>query len=238
MADHGLFAELPKGSISDIITKRITDALIQGDLKPGDQIPTEMEFSERLKVSRNAVREAIKGLVAFGVLEIRRSEGTFVVKEYNQKLLDPLLYGLILSDHSMMELLEFKLGIASSLLYLSILNASDEEIRGLRRYGEAFQAVMQESPVDVDRAYGASLDFNRYLSQITHNPMQERLGEIVDQIATFTRRKAIEVSIAQGIPNALPDNYLAEVTILERRDKSAIAVFMDKRLELWQKLLL
>ncbi len=238
MANQALFAELPKGSISEIITRRITDALLRGELKPGDKIPTEMEFSEKLKVSRNAVREAVKGLAAFGVLEVRRSEGTFVVKEYNQKLLDPLLYGLILSDHSIKELLEFKLGIAASLLYLAILNASEEEIRELRRRGEAFRAVMRENPVNIDQAYEASLTFNKYLSGMTHNCMQERLGEIVDQIATFTRRKAIEVSIERGMPEVLPDNYLEEVALLERREKESVAQFMDQRLKIWQNLLM
>lgn len=238
MLDNTLFAELPKGSISEIITKRITDALLCGELKPGDKIPTEMEFSEKLKVSRNAVREAIKGLVAFGVLEIRRAEGTFVASEYNQKLLDPLLYGLILSDHSMEELLEFKLGVAMSLLYLAILNASDTEVRELRRYGEIFRAVMNEPSADIDRCYQASLDFNRHLGRMTHNRMQERLGEIVAQMAAFTRRRAIQVSIERGTPDILPDNYLSEAALLERRDKAAVAAFMDERLKVWQKLLL
>ena len=86
MNDKMLFAELPKGSISEIIIQRITDALIRGELKPGDQIPIEVEFSEKLKVSRNAVREAVKGLVAFGVLEIKRLEGTFVTNKRLQGL--------------------------------------------------------------------------------------------------------------------------------------------------------
>ena len=38
-----LFEPLPKGSLSDAIIKRITDALISGELKPGDKIPTEEE---------------------------------------------------------------------------------------------------------------------------------------------------------------------------------------------------
>ena len=41
MENNSLFAELPKGSISEIIVQRITDALISGELKPGDKIPTE-----------------------------------------------------------------------------------------------------------------------------------------------------------------------------------------------------
>lgn len=238
MENNNLFAELPKGSISEILVKRITDALISGELKPGDKIPTEVEFSEKLGVSRNAVREALKVLVAFGVLEIRRSEGTFVVEEYNNKLLDPLLYGLILSEHSMEELLEVKIAVANSVLYLAILNASDEEIRKLRGYGLEFQKIMNEVPADIEGMYQASKKFNEYLSEISKNRMLYQLDSIVRKIASFTRHKAIEVSVERNMLNALPDNYLKEVDILEARDKKAIADFMDERLRLWQELLL
>lgn len=238
MGNNSLFAELPKGSISEIIMKRITDALISGELKPGDKIPTEVEFSENLGVSRNAVREALKVLVAFGVLEIRRSEGTFVVEEYNDKLLNPLLYGLILSEHSMEELLEVKIAIANSVLYLAILNTTDEEVRQLREYGLEFKRVMNETPADIEKMYQASKRFNEYLSEMAHNRMLYQLDSIIRKIASFTRHKAIEVSVERNMLNALPDNYLKEVDILEARDKEAIADFMDDRLKLWQELLL
>ena len=218
--------------------KRITDALISGELKPGDKIPTEVEFSENLGVSRNAVREALKVLVAFGVLEIRRSEGTFVVEEYNDKLLNPLLYGLILSEHSMEELLEVKIAIANSVLYLAILNTTDEEVRQLREYGLEFKRVMNETPADIEKMYQASKRFNEYLSEMAHNRMLYQLDCIIRKIASFTRHKAIEVSVERNMLNALPDNYLKEVDILEARDKEAIADFMDERLKLWQELLL
>lgn len=238
MGNNSLFAELPKGSISEIIMKRITDALISGELKPGDKIPTEVEFSENLGVSRNAVREALKVLVAFGVLEIRRSEGTFVVEEYNDKLLNPLLYGLILSEHSMEELLEVKIAIANSVLYLAILNTTDEEVRQLREYGLEFKWIMNETPADIEKMYQASKRFNEYLSEMAHNRMLYQLDSIIRKIASFTRHKAIEVSVERNMLNALPDNYLKEVDILEARDKEAIADFMDERLKLWQELLL
>lgn len=238
MGNNSLFAELPKGSISEIIMKRITDALISGELKPGDKIPTEVEFSENLGVSRNAVREALKVLVAFGVLEIRRSEGTFVVEEYNDKLLNPLLYGLILSEHSMEELLEVKIAIANSVLYLAILNTTDEEVRQLREYGLEFKRIMNETPADIEKMYQASKRFNEYLSEMAHNRMLYQLDSIIRKIASFTRHKAIEVSVERNMLNALPDNYLKEVDILEARDKEAIADFMDERLKLWQELLL
>ena len=110
-AENHLMAPLASGSKSEVIIQRITDSLISGDLKPGDKIPTEQEFCDQLKVGRNTVREAIKVLIAFGVLEIRRSEGTFVVDHFSPKLMDSVLYGLILCPRSMDNLLEFKISL-------------------------------------------------------------------------------------------------------------------------------
>jgi DNA-binding FadR family transcriptional regulator len=78
------------------IVDSITGAIVEGRLRPGAQIPTEMELSESMGVGRNSVREAIKILEAMGVLDIRRAEGTFVVQGFQNRMLDPLVYGLIL----------------------------------------------------------------------------------------------------------------------------------------------
>ena len=48
-----------------------------------------------MQVSRNSVREAIKVLEAMGVLIIKRPEGTFVAEGFSDKMLDPMVYGLI-----------------------------------------------------------------------------------------------------------------------------------------------
>ena len=49
-----------------------------GDLKVGDQLPTEDSLMARFGVSRITVRRAIQNLVSRGLVEIRRGKGTFV----------------------------------------------------------------------------------------------------------------------------------------------------------------
>ena len=44
------------------IVQQIEESVLNGTLKPGDQLPAERELAQRLGVSRTAVREAVKTL--------------------------------------------------------------------------------------------------------------------------------------------------------------------------------
>ena len=237
VAYEGLFEELPKGSLSDIIVKRITDALVSGELKPGDKIPTETEFSENLGVGRNAVREAIKVLVAFGVLEIRRAKGTYVVDDYSDKLLDPLIYGLILSERNMDELLDVKLGLAVATTYLAQKHATEECVAKLHELCDEFRATMLDPDSTEEQCYDTAVAFNVYMSEGGGNRMLSHLDRIIHKIAKFTRYDAINKSREIGEPWLLPDNYLRQVEVVESRDPAQIGPFADERMAVWRKLL-
>ncbi|MFR8544323.1 MAG: FadR/GntR family transcriptional regulator [[Clostridium] scindens] len=58
-------------SAVDIVVNNIKQLLIDRRLKPGDKLPSELEISEGLGVSRGSVREAMKILSAFGLIDIR-----------------------------------------------------------------------------------------------------------------------------------------------------------------------
>jgi DNA-binding FadR family transcriptional regulator len=64
-------------------------AVVSGRYKPGDTLPGEIEFSERLKVSRSAYREAVRMLAAKGLVESRPKTGTRVTERARWNLLDP-----------------------------------------------------------------------------------------------------------------------------------------------------
>jgi GntR family transcriptional regulator len=51
-----------------------------GELRPGEQLKTEIELRERYNASRNTIRDAIKLLVTRGLIETRPGQGTFVVE--------------------------------------------------------------------------------------------------------------------------------------------------------------
>ncbi len=71
--------------MADPMYRRIADDLQEqiqsGQLPPGGQLPTEIDLRERYGASRNTIRDAIKWLIARGLVETRPGQGTFVVEK-------------------------------------------------------------------------------------------------------------------------------------------------------------
>ena len=122
---------LANKSVVERIVDQITNAIINGELKPGDKIPTEPELCETFNVGRNSVREAIKILEAYGVVEIRRADGTYIRQEYNYKMLYPILYGIILQKDSKQQLIELRKVIDLGILQEAMKQMGDQEFEEL-----------------------------------------------------------------------------------------------------------
>ena len=75
--------------IHQAIAEQIGTAILSGEYQPGDALNGEIEQSEALGVSRTPYREAIRILVAKGLLESRPKAGTHVTPKERWNLLDP-----------------------------------------------------------------------------------------------------------------------------------------------------
>ena len=116
------------------VVDSITKAIIAGELKPGDKIPTELELAESFGVGRNSIREAIKILVYYGILEIRRAEGTFVCNGFNKIMIDPMVYGVILhQSQDYVNLMELREMMEVGVMRLAIAKYNEEDIEKLRK---------------------------------------------------------------------------------------------------------
>lgn len=62
------------------IENHVQFAISSGRLKPGDQLPSVRELSERLEVNPNTVAKAYRDLEVMGLLYTRRGMGVFVNK--------------------------------------------------------------------------------------------------------------------------------------------------------------
>lgn len=67
------------------IENHVQFAIASGRLKPGDQLPSVRELSERLNVNPNTVAKAYRDLEVMGLLYTRRGMGVFVNKNIESK---------------------------------------------------------------------------------------------------------------------------------------------------------
>lgn len=65
-------------ALSEKIISQISDALVRGELEPGDRLPPERELAEQFGVSRTVIRDAVKTLAGRGILHVKHGAGIFV----------------------------------------------------------------------------------------------------------------------------------------------------------------
>lgn len=110
-------------SVQDAIRQYILDH----KLEPGDALATEVELAQRLGVSRNSVREAVKSLQSVGLLESRHGSGLFVKAFSWDPLLDNLAYDLMKDLRSLAELLEVRQVLELGLLPQAVQRLTPEQ---------------------------------------------------------------------------------------------------------------
>ena len=173
--------------------------LLSGSLRPGDQIPTEVELSEQFGVSRNTVREAVKILVAMGVLEIRRPVGTFVCEGFTEPMISPLLYGVILGrGDSYDELMDLREIMEIGTMLTVIRNATDEEIITLEKPLQALRDACFAAKPRVETVFAKDDAFHEAIMALSHNRMVERISEIVRTMTHDMRHESVELMISGG----------------------------------------
>lgn len=95
--DHTLGAR--HRSLRDLIVEQLVAEIVSGVLSPGEHL-REAELAERLGTSRNPVREALRDLVASGLIEIAPRRGAQVANIDRDDLISVLEVRALLEAHA------------------------------------------------------------------------------------------------------------------------------------------
>jgi DNA-binding FadR family transcriptional regulator len=112
--DGRTFGALSSGNVTTELVNRLGREIVTGRIGVSDILPNEGALSSELKISRTAVREAIKMLTAKGLVGSRPRRGTEVRQVSDWNLLDSVVLRWLrdsLPDRKIViELLELRLG--------------------------------------------------------------------------------------------------------------------------------
>ena len=199
--------------------------MVSGELKPGDKLPTEPELAATLGVARTSVREATKILTYLGVLESRRSEGTFVANGFQESMIDPMVYGIILNKgenfDSLMELRELtEVGI----LRLAIKKRSEEGLEAVREKLDAFSDAVEQG--NLTAAFQADNDFHDAVSALCQNDLVDKINRVVRVLTYAVRQKTVYTMIQTGRGQELLQAHWKIYEILYTKDMEGLEEFI------------
>ncbi len=200
---------------------------MSGELKPGMKIPSENELAQSFGVGRSTVREAVRILVAYGILEIRRADGTYVCDRYSPRILDPMLYGIILQkDNAHHELIELRKMIDSGILeQLFYSGITPETIDKLNEKQDDLEAYLRTGKNDVKIIAQKDIAFHKELALATNNLA---VVDVYSSIVTITEDflyKTIELIIQKDAVAYFSDSHRG---IMEKLQGKSLEDLHDK----------
>jgi GntR family transcriptional repressor for pyruvate dehydrogenase complex len=177
---------LDRVRVADQIFKDLKDRIVLGELPNGSKLPTERDLAEQYQVSAPTVREAIRGLTAMGLADVRHGSGAYVTADTDTLI--ALSLGTVIQLQG--------LGAAEVLSILGVLN---EHASGLAatvgtpedhaRLRLALDALDEASTTQA--AAAAVRQFHRAIATAAHNPL---LSALCGFLADFQTELGMELT--------------------------------------------
>ncbi len=206
---------------------KITALISTTDLKPGDRLPTEHELSEQLGVSRTVVREAVKMLVATGLVYTRRGSGLYVANKVSPLATTKLDALTSFDPGDVISLYEFRLVLEPQAARLAAERITPHELRELREVVALNRQSAETQQRQRFRETDAAL--HRVIAEATHNLF------LASTIATTTRAQSWVFDIAAGRTQALlltyAEQHAAILEAIQEGEPDAAAQAMQDHLE-------
>lgn len=139
-------------NLSERIAEDIRNKILDRTYPPSTRLPNEYELAEKYDVCRYTIREAIKKLVAIGLVKVERGKGTFVNETGISSYFEPMIEKLVLIEQDAKEIFEARIAIEVKTAALAAQNATKDEIAGMRKlYDRMNEMLAAEDFAEVNR---------------------------------------------------------------------------------------
>ncbi|HEX7820582.1 MAG TPA: FadR/GntR family transcriptional regulator [Sphingobium sp.] len=173
--------------IHQALARQLGVAILSGEYQPGDGFDGEIENSEAHNVSRTAYREAIRILVAKGLLESRPKAGTHVTPRSRWNMLDPDVLAWMFvpgkpNEHFVRDLFELRGLIEPAAAALAASRRSEAQVEQMRGALD----IMCEQGLSTPEGREADQLFHATILEATDNEPLASLGSSVGAAVTWT----------------------------------------------------
>lgn len=178
---------IKKTRVYEEIVTQLKGLIAEGKLKSGDQLPSERELSEQLKVSRASVREAIRALESQGLLQIRPGEGTYVAASV-EALVHPFASALLREKEALLEIFEVRKILEPEIAAMAAERAIPIEVQEMADILEKQAREIAEGGTGVE----ADTAFHSALAKAAKNTLLLRLTDAIVDSLRESRERSLQ----------------------------------------------
>ncbi|NLO88741.1 MAG: FadR family transcriptional regulator [Clostridia bacterium] len=183
---------IKKTRVYEEVVKQLKELIANGELGPGEKLPSERELAKQFGVSRVSIRQALTVLETLGLIERKIGGGTFSVAEKLDFDIDPVLDTIIKNKDQLREPLEMRRILEPNLAQLAAERATEEDIRILEDSLRKQKELIEKGELIIDE----DSRFHYYLAKAANNEIALKIVEVMHDMIWQTREKSIKA--AQG----------------------------------------
>lgn len=209
-----------RSRVADQILEDLRSQIARGALPRGAKLPAEAELARRYGVSGATAREAVRGLTAIGLIEVRHGSGATVTAGSDSVLGSALGTLIQIESASISDILGILGALNLHAAELAVENASEEDLAAIASAIDDLATAK-----DVDGLARTLIRFLHALSAASHNPVLAALcrflAELQLELALDLSRRSL--ATLRRMIGSLSGKRIAVLQALRARDRVAVA---------------
>jgi len=223
-ANH-LFKSAKTHRISHNIVQQIRNAILAGELKPGDRLPSEKDLAITFKVSKASLREAIRSLEALGLVEVMQgvSGGVFIREVDLETARNSMFNYIFFQKPSIQEFTQLRLLIESHMAAVAAEQATEEDL-------EFFEDNLEQTRKQLNSgAFYYKLDtaFHHRIAAISNNRL---IVFVIDSLKNAIVNLKLQLDLDSRFSVGVFESHQRIVEALRRRDAQSAREEMSKHI--------
>jgi DNA-binding FadR family transcriptional regulator len=203
-------------NLSERVTRYLVKHIQDNDLKPGDRVPSEVQVSGELGISRGVVRQAYHALRTAGILEIAMGRSPRVGELSHAAFTPVLVHALSTEQVSVEDVLELRFAVEVHAAELAAIHREAGHIEALKKAVEG----MRKTVNDHERFARIDVRFHQLIGKATGNTLFEIFsrtlhGSLESSIRTGLRSRSTVAQIEKIV-----DTHQAIVNAIEAQQPS------------------
>ncbi|WP_433171103.1 FadR/GntR family transcriptional regulator [Actinoallomurus sp. CA-150999] len=178
MSEGAQFQQVSPVRLYQRIVEQIEQAIVRGDLKPGQRLPSERELVTQFGASRPTVREALRVLESNGLVRSRPGDpnGPEILPFSSAGLTKEMTRLVQFDSMSMAELISFRMILDGSASLLAARLRTEEELSSMERTLAAMSDAIEAGYEEFSKA---DVAFHEAVAQAGRNSLIEVCNQVV-----------------------------------------------------------